>query len=233
MKKVATFFVVFLMVLPSTINAGEYQSIESITSAARVHVKTQTRLMPYQSLEITAVQIDPRLHLRQCQHKLQTFSPTYQRKGRQTTVGVSCNLPKAWKIYVPVQVLLKTPVLVTSRQLNPGDIITEDDINTQQQSVSHLNYGYYDRAHKILGQHVKRMISAGTVLTPQMLKAAQLIKRGQMITISARLGGINISAQGKALMDGASGDTIRVKNTTSGKIIEGRVEKNGTVLINI
>ncbi|NRB38159.1 MAG: hypothetical protein HRU20_06775 [Pseudomonadales bacterium] len=84
MKRVATLFIVFLIRLPSNINAAEYQSIESITSAARVQVKSQTRLMPYQSLEISSVQIDPRLHLQQCQHKLQTFSPAYQRKERRS-----------------------------------------------------------------------------------------------------------------------------------------------------
>ncbi len=222
-----------LMITAVTTQAGDIQSIDSITKAARAHVINSIIVLPHQQLEVSHIQIDKRLRLKKCRHKLQTFTPAYQRRGSQTTVGISCTLPKPWKIYVPVKISLQTPVIVSQRQLNPGDIIQAQDLRLETQSVSHLNYGYFDQESRVIGQKVKQVIGTGTILTPHMLASLHVIKRGQIVIITATMGGINISTQGKALMDGRTGDTIRVKNTSSGKIIEGAVQENGTVSVKI
>lgn len=232
-KIVQTFSFVLLLILSAVIQAGEFQSIQSIRAAAKQHVLSHSQLMPYQTLEVSSINIDNRLKLAQCSHALQAFSPAHQRRGQQTTVGISCQLPKSWKIYIPVKVTLKTPVIVASHTLNPGEVITQDDLRSEIQSVNHLSYGYYDQAHKLINKRVKSQINAGSVLTPAMLQAAIVIKRGQTITMTAKLRGLNIQAQGKALTDGVEGESIRIKNLSSGNIIEGTVQSNGTVVIHI
>lgn len=50
--------------------------------------------------------------------------------------------------------------------------------------------------------------------------AAQVIKSGDLITITYEDGGISLSLQGKAMAAAAAGDVFAVQNTLSKKIIQ-------------
>lgn len=78
----------------------------------------------------------------------------------------------------------------------------------------------------------KRNIKTGQVLTPSLVKAQKLVLRGQHITIVAQNGGLNLRVKGKALMDGQQGQTIKVKNMNSKKLIYARVVSAGIVKVN-
>ena len=52
-----------------------------------------------------------------------------------------------------------------------------------------------------------------------MVDFPPLVKRGEIITIAAVNGGLKITATGIAKSNGQEGDTIRVKNSGSGKEI--------------
>jgi len=77
----------------------------------------------------------------------------------------------------------------------------------------------------------KRNIRAGQVLTPNLVKARKLVLRGQHITIIAHSGSLNLRTKGKALMDGQQGQTIKVSNLSSKKLIYARVVSAGIVEI--
>jgi flagella basal body P-ring formation protein FlgA len=58
-----------------------------------------------------------------------------------------------------------------------------------------------------------------------------LVKRGDTVTITTSNPNLAIAMQGTALMDGAQGQRIRVKNTTSNRVISGVVTKAGVVSV--
>jgi flagella basal body P-ring formation protein FlgA len=64
---------------------------------------------------------------------------------------------------------------------------------------------------------------AGRVVTPAMLEAEIVIERGQTVTLVVEGDGLNISMAGRALMDGAVDQRIRVENAGSGRVVEGLV----------
>lgn len=78
----------------------------------------------------------------------------------------------------------------------------------------------------------KRNIKAGQVLTPNVVKAQKLVLRGQHITIIAQSGSLYLRTKGKTLMDGQQGQTIKVANLNSKKLIYARVVSAGIVEIN-
>jgi len=56
-----------------------------------------------------------------------------------------------------------------------------------------------------------------------------MIKRNTLVVIKIETAGISITADGKALTEGAFGDIIKVRNADSDRIISCKVNYDGTV----
>jgi len=59
----------------------------------------------------------------------------------------------------------------------------------------------------------------------------RLIKRGEIVTLKIMTPFMQITTKGRALQDGAHGESVRVTNTRSKKIIEGVVIESGVVRV--
>jgi len=55
------------------------------------------------------------------------------------------------------------------------------------------------------------------------------VHRGQEVDLLADHGAIQVKSQGEALGDGAVGNRIKVRNKSSGRIIEGTIRSAGIV----
>jgi len=78
----------------------------------------------------------------------------------------------------------------------------------------------------------KRSLKAGTVIRPGMIGAAKpqiILKRNQNVMIKFDKFGLVITATGKAMQDGRTGECIKVQNVNSQRIIMARVLEDGTV----
>ena len=60
-----------------------------------------------------------------------------------------------------------------------------------------------------------------------------LVKARQRVSMVVRLGAMNLEATGEAMQDGRNGETIRVQNVASKKIVTGRVTGSGVVDVDI
>ena len=54
----------------------------------------------------------------------------------------------------------------------------------------------------------------------QELRRPLLVAKGDMVTITLKRPGLELSAKGRAIEDGSKGDTIRVTNSQSKNVIE-------------
>ena len=122
--------------------------------------------------------------------------------------------------------------LVARYPIPRGMMIQTDALEFVLRRYSQLNHGYYGSAKLLANMEAKRNIKAGQVLTPNLVKAQKLVLRGQHITIVAQNGGLNLRVKGKALMDGQQGQTIKVKNLSSKRLIYARVISAGIVKVN-
>lgn len=167
--------------------------------------------------------LDPRHKLPLCSKPLDAFMRRGAKISARTIVGVRCTGNKPWKLYIPVDVVVTDTVLIAKRSLPKGHVLTADDLVSEQRDVSRLQSGYVTDSKVLAGQRLKTPILAGRILTPAMLQADIAIRRGQTVTLTIASGGINIQVRGKALMDGAVSQRIRVENTNSGRVVEGIV----------
>ncbi|MGB5256302.1 MAG: flagellar basal body P-ring formation chaperone FlgA [Woeseiaceae bacterium] len=206
----------------------EWQSNESIAAAAENFIRD--RMGPRASrTSVKAGLLDSRHRLALCNEQLEPFLRRGTDIDYRTIVGVRCSGKRPWKVYLPVEVIVTDTVLVASRTLPRGHRLTAEDLVAEQRDVSRLPGGYIAKDSEFVGARLKTQLIAGRLLTPAMLEADIAVRRGQMVTLTILSGGINIQMSGKALMDGAIDQRIRVENTKSGRIVEGIVRSREQV----
>lgn len=79
------------------------------------------------------------------------------------------------------------------------------------------------------GTVAKRDLREGEILTDRMLYSPVLIRRGEAVTVEARVGNIRVSAVMQARATGQYGDTIVVEHLNGGGKANARVTGPGTV----
>ncbi|MHB8921521.1 MAG: flagellar basal body P-ring formation chaperone FlgA [Halothiobacillus sp.] len=214
---------------PTTAHA-EFQSAQSIESAIQSFLKQQVAIGTNTQFQVST--LDPRLQLKPCDQPLrvQTNNAGIPHGGRMT-VQVACTGANPWRIFVPVKIMTLVTVLSLARPLAPGAQITAQDLSSLVVNANQQTSAYLVNPADAIGQVVTRPMQAGQILTQQDLNAAQVIKRGDHVTLIAGEDGVSVSAEGVAQDSAGIGQRVLVKNSRSGAQVEGIVRDAHTVVI--
>lgn len=210
----------------------ELQSHESIRGAAERHVR-ELNVGQKGRLEIGAAKLDRRLRLKKCERDLETFSSGDNPGRSRYSIGVRCTSDQPWALYVPVSMSVFREVLVMDRQVDRGRLLTRADIRLEEQDITRYRRGYLEHPKQALGKTPKRSLKAGTVLSTGLLESSTLVSRGSRVTILGEIGGIEVRMEGKALGNGALGERVQVKNSSSNRRIEATVVAAGIVQVSL
>jgi flagella basal body P-ring formation protein FlgA len=142
---------------------------------------------------------------------------------------VSCTAGADRNQRVPVRVQLFRKVRVSSRALARGDALGAGDVRSEERDVTRLGYGYIVDPSQLQGRHLRRPLTAGTVLTPGMLTPREVVQRGQQVSLIASTDGILVRAAGVALQAGDRGDLVRVRSLSCDCVVQGRIRAPGIV----
>jgi len=226
--------IVVMLGLTPGVHGEAVQSEESIRKAAEQFVLAQLPEDQPGRPSIEIGHLDPRLRLPACDRSLEAFLPPGGKIIGGTTVGVRCPGNRPWSLYVPVKVALRVQVLVATRPLSRGTRLSADDVRPEERDVSMLTQGYLTDPQQAYGLVLKRSIASGAPVVPSALEAPRAIRRGEKVTVVGRSpSGIEVRMAGTALMDGAAGERIRVRNLSSNRIVEGTVAGAGIIEINL
>jgi flagella basal body P-ring formation protein FlgA len=146
------------------------------------------------------------------------------------SVQVRCARPDGWSVRVPVQLKIFRQVLVASRPLLRGDGVVTADVHSEERDITRLGYGYIESLDQLAGRALARPLSLGSVLTPAALGGRRMVRAGDQVQLVASLGGIEVRASGIALGSGDSGARLRVRNGSSGRVIDAVVRAPGEVV---
>lgn len=183
--------------------------------------------------EVSVGTLDERLKLPACEQELQADVPSGNAQRGAITVPVRCEGKSAWTVYVPVRISQKLQVVVLTRALTPGSVITADAVRTLEQDSTALPFGYLTQPELAVGKVLKRSLAAGNVLTPDALASPVAIKRGERVTLIGHAGAIEVRADGKALANAAAGERVRVENGASRRVVEGVAREGNIVEVNL
>lgn len=212
----------------TSVCADDYQSHDEIYTAVKSYISNE---LSEQDSRISVRRLDDRLRLKRCGETLDIFWAPGARHAGATSIGVSCNAAKPWKIYVRVDIAVTREILVATRLLRRGDIMGKADFELERRDISRLGDRYLSDASRFIGYEVAQDINAGQVLTARMLRQPKWVKRGQRVTLIAGVSGLEVKMSGEAMSDGAKGAIIRVKNSSSKKIVQGEVVEKGVVKV--
>jgi flagella basal body P-ring formation protein FlgA len=147
-------------------------------------------------------------------------------------VVVETDAGKRKTIWVTMDLISLRSVVVASETLPIGHIIGEGDVRLETKNDFRSNKDHLSDMDQVLGKRVRRPVSRGTCLKNWHLNTSEgNTKKGSLVTIVAIRGYVRVEAPGKLLESGKAGDTVRVVNLTSGKLIHASVIDNNTVSV--
>jgi flagella basal body P-ring formation protein FlgA len=208
--------------------AAAYQSLTEITDAVKAFLLAKDEIHQYPDTVVQVHSIDKRLNLSKCEKINYQLSSGAKLIGK-TTVKVSCEAPKIWSFYVNANISCFTDVYTLNGNFNKGHIIRQSDVYKVRKDLARLPFGYITEKEQIVGKEIKRNLQAGRPVTPSQIRNPLLIKRGGIVSLQNKTAGFTVQMKGVAMMDGAAGDRIRVKNSSSDRIVEGTVDQSGNV----
>jgi flagella basal body P-ring formation protein FlgA len=202
------------------------QNLAAIKSKITEFLETQTVGYPGK-VSVHAGAIDQNLKLAQCPD-LQVFMPTGSRAWGKTSVGVRCNAPSVWTIYVQATVNVMAQYLIAAAPLAQGQIVTDQDVMFEKGDLTQLPAGVFTDQSLTIGRTVNISMNAGTVLRQEMLKVALAVQQGQTVMVISKGNGFSVSAEGQAMAKANEGQVVQVK-VASGQMVTGIARNGGQV----
>ena len=134
---------------------------------------------------------------------------------------------------VTARVETTTRVWVAARELPRGARVTQSDFRLEELPARSVPKGAAHDLDEMVGLQLRRSLREGAVVRSRYLEPVSLVERGQIVRIVLRGGGLEIVGKGRAVTDGAIGQQIKVVNTDSRREVMGRVEKDGSVYVDL
>jgi flagellar basal body P-ring formation protein FlgA len=152
---------------------------------------------------------------------------TGQFNGRIVAPGAdgTQSLPISGRIYRTIQV----PTL--SRRVAAGETVGRDDIQWQTARADAIARNVILDADKIVGMEAKRPLQADLPLHAGDVREPIVVAKGSLVTLVVQSPTMTLTSKGRAMENGARGESIRVQNTQSKIVVEGEVVSSGTVRV--
>jgi flagella basal body P-ring formation protein FlgA len=120
-------------------------------------------------------------------------------------------------------------VLTYTRSLGAGEIVQPTDL-AWIKAAGAPNDAPSD-ADQVIGQAAKRPLRAGAVVLARDVGSAQVVKPGDLVTVTYEGDGVTLSLQGKAMGTAGVGEPLAVQNPQSKKIVQTIVTGPGQAVV--
>jgi flagella basal body P-ring formation protein FlgA len=224
MKKIILITCLFLLSFAA--DAASQQDHATLRAVVSAFVQQQTGDIPGK-VTYSVGEIDHRIVLRACS-KIEAFLPAGSQLLGRVSIGVRCNEPNGWSIFIPVQIKVSRNLLISARPMTLGQVVHEEDL-ARQTTETTQNVGITD-AGQVIGKVLRYSIAAGYVIREDMLRAPYLIKQGQSVHLSVQGSGFSLSSSGVALNNASAGESVQIR-TVTGRVISGVASDEGVVTI--
>jgi flagellar basal body P-ring formation protein FlgA len=212
---------------PGTPGAAETEAPESIRTAIEAAVAPRLGAVKDAAVEVTVGAIDSRLRLPSCPTLQVILPPT---NAAVMTARVECDSPN-WTIYVPVRLHAWIDAVVAAINLTPNTKLTADLLTSARVDMFASTGGLMTEATRAEGKILRVGLLAGAPVLSPFLEMPIVVHRGQRVLLTLTDPSMIIRATALALEDGRIGESIRVENPDTNKILQATVAGDGTVEI--
>jgi flagella basal body P-ring formation protein FlgA len=122
-------------------------------------------------------------------------------------------------------------VPVLARRIGAGEVIGPRDIDYVALQADRVASNVVTDAASLIGAAPRRGLRPGQPVRASEIGAPVLVEKNQMVLLRVQTASMQLTAQGRALQEGARGDTVRVVNTKSNTVVTGTVAEAGLVMV--
>jgi flagella basal body P-ring formation protein FlgA len=122
-------------------------------------------------------------------------------------------------------------VLVLADRVGRAELLNESHVRTARMDVTNLRERPVVSFEEIDGYRARRNLTRGSIVTTGDVEPVPDVESGREVTIVYNDGRCQISTPGIAMGTGSAGDYIKVRNSTSGKVLVARVVDGTAVAI--
>ena len=159
--------------------------------------------------------------------------------GGYKTVRLTCPDADGFKIAIRTQIdrfvadmrdtplstnreLLGSKFVVLTKSLQSGEIIGIDDVMLIQRDAN-PGVGYFSNVDDVVGRKAKKALTVNKIIRTRHLELDYAIQKDQSVIIESQIGPVTVFCAGTAVNNAQLGDRVRVKNNSSGMVVEGVV----------
>lgn len=210
----------------ATASQSPVQDLGILKNRIEDFLKTQSAGYPGK-VTVSTGSIDPNLKLAQCPAP-EVFLPQGSRAWGKTSVGIRCQAPVLWTIYVQAKVSVRAQYLVAAIPLTQGHVVSAQDVAIEEGDITQLPGGIFTDGTQVHGRHVVISMTAGSILRQDMLKQPPVVQQGQTVLLTSSGKGFSVSTEAKALNNAVDGQVVQVK-VESGQVVSGIARNGGKV----
>jgi flagella basal body P-ring formation protein FlgA len=128
----------------------------------------------------------------------QTFTLTMPRSGGGLSFTVAAEVRSAPRVVVAVNAIAR------GERIRAGDVTMDRVKSSSPQRIT------FESLDEVVGKEAARTIAVGQTLDNQSVRSPLLVKRGDVVDVFARAGGVQVSTKARAREEGSHGDLINV-----------------------
>jgi flagella basal body P-ring formation protein FlgA len=181
--------------------------------------------------QVDAQTLDPRVQLRACAVPLDAEMPLGVSLTARINVRVRCTAPAAWSLIVPVTVHTETAVWVANMAIRADEKIRHEHLRREVRRFPGTDACCIKDQAEVLGKVLRRPIAASSIVQRADIETADVVKRGEIVTIVAGSPALEVRASGVALSDAKPGEPVRIRHSESLRIVQARADTEGVVRV--
>ncbi len=135
------------------------------------------------------------------------------------------------RLRLNARILLSLQRIKTTRAVNRGEILSEDDVEMETIQSSRVPRQAVTRLEDVVGFEVVRNLGAGRVILMNALRKPPLVDKGDQVILVAEKGSMRITVPGIVRQKGFKGGLVQVLNVQTKKVVFGHVVDAQTIKV--
>jgi flagella basal body P-ring formation protein FlgA len=134
---------------------------------------------------------------------------------------------------LPLRIMVEVyhSIVATTQRVEKGVKFTRENVGLTRVPSSKIINGGFRQLTYVLNRTAAMPLPPGTVIRVSDIYDPPAVRHGEVVLGIVQKGNVELSVQVRAIEDGKAGDSIRVENTESHKVLRGKVLDEKTVLI--
>jgi flagellar basal body P-ring formation protein FlgA len=125
----------------------------------------------------------------------------------------------AQRVAVPTIIERRGRIVVAKKRVPKGRTLGFDDLEYREVDLGSQGTGLFRTIDEVVGQITRMPLVGGQPLRLAFLRQAPVIRRGDIVTVRARIGKLEATALCRALADAAPGERFSLRNIDSKKTV--------------